>query len=81
MILGIVALVLLLYTRLPGGTTAPVAVPALPEAIVLPEGAVPQAVTAGPGWWAVVTEAGEILIFDATGTLRQRLAVDLAEPG
>jgi hypothetical protein len=83
MIAGIVALVALLYTRLPGGATAPAppAPPALPEAIALPEGAAAQAVTAGPGWWAVVTRSGEVLFYDAEGALLRRIeAGELAAP-
>ncbi len=72
MIIGIVAMVALLYTRLPGASSAPT-VPNLPEALALPEGAVPQAVTAGPGWWAVVTDAGDILLFDADGAFLRRI--------
>jgi len=80
MIAGIVALVLLLYLRLPGSAT-PAAPPALPDAIALPEGARAQAVTAGPGWWAVVTRAGDILIYDAGGALTRRIAAsELARP-
>ena len=77
MIAGIVAMVALLYIRLPGGATPPApAVPplALPPTVALPDGAVPQAVTAGPGWWAVVTEAGDILLYDRDGALLRRIA-------
>ena len=86
MIAGIIALVALLYTRLPGGATAPAppappVPPGLPEAIALPEGAAPQAVTAGPGWWAVVTRSGEVLFYDAEGALLRRIeAGELAAP-
>lgn len=83
MIAGIIALVALLYTRLPGGATAPAPAvpPGLPEAIALPEGAAPQAVTAGPGWWAVVTRSGEVLFYDAEGALLRRIeAGELAAP-
>ena len=80
MIVGIVAMVALLYLRLPGGATPP-APPALPPGLVLPEGATAQAVTAGPGWWAIVTAEGDILIYDAAGALARRLsASELAAP-
>ncbi|MFD0979647.1 DUF6476 family protein [Tropicimonas aquimaris] len=79
MILGIGTLVVLFATRFPGGERI---VPAaaeglrLPERIALPDGARPLAVTQGDGWWAVVTDADEILIYDAaTGAVRQRVAV------
>lgn len=75
MIVGIVALVALLYTRLPGPSSAP-ALPALPEALTLPEGTVAQAVTAGPGWWAVVTEAGDILLYSEAGLLVRTISVE-----
>ena len=82
MIVGIVALVVLMARGLDrmspppgqtrGQTTAPL--PALPDTLELPEGASVQAVTAGPGWWAVVTPAGEILLFDAGGALLRRIS-------
>lgn len=76
MILGVITVVGLLVTRMPDGN-----VPVLPETLVLPDGARAQAVTAGPGWWAVVTEDGRILIFDrATGALRQEVAITPAAP-
>lgn len=79
MIAGIVALVWLMYTRLPGGATASPPPPALPAAIALPEGATAQAVTAGPGWWAVVTVSGDILLYGADGALLRRIpAAELA---
>ena len=75
MIAGIVAMVLLLYTRLPGGASDGAArLPALPEAIALPAGEEAQAITAGPGWWAVVTRGGDILLYDAGGALLRRIA-------
>jgi len=80
MILGIVALVVLLYLRLPGASSdAPVAPPSLPDTLRLPEGAAAQAVTAGPGWWAIVTTEGDILLYGADGTLLRRVpAAELA---
>jgi len=75
MIAGVAALVVLLAMRL----TAPPP-PALPERVRLPEGVTAQAVTFGAGWYAVVTRAGEILVFDAdTGALRQRTAIAPAD--
>jgi len=63
MILGLLAIVGLLVTRL--GTPAPL--PALPETIELPEGATPAAVTFARDWLVVVTEAGEILLYRPEG--------------
>jgi Family of unknown function (DUF6476) len=71
MIAGVITIVALLVTRMSQGT------PPLPESISLPEGAKAQAVTAGDGWYAVVTTDNRILIFDGlTGTLRQEVTVD-----
>jgi hypothetical protein len=51
------------------------AVPVLPEAIHLPDGAHARTVTAGEGWVLVLTDADEVLVFDVAGTLRQRVKV------
>jgi hypothetical protein len=73
MIVGVITIVALLVTRM-----SPEALP-MPEAITLPDGAKAQAVTAGDGWYAVVTTDNRILIFDGlTGTLRQEVAVNPA---
>jgi Family of unknown function (DUF6476) len=73
MICGLVIVIFLLVTRLPGVTSAPLV---LPDQITLPTGAKPLAFTMGPGWIAVVTDANDILIFDAaTGVQRQVLHV------
>jgi len=63
MILGLLAIVWLLVTRL--GTPAPL--PELPAAVVLPEGARPAAVTFARDWLVVVTEAGEVLLYPRAG--------------
>lgn len=50
----------------------------LPDEITLPGGARATAFTRGDGWFAVVTEEDEILIFErATGALRQRIQITL----
>lgn len=75
MILGVLAIVVLLVIRLnavPG--------PALPAPVRLPEGVRATAVTAGEGWYAVVTDDGRILIYGTEGALRQEVEVDV-EPG
>lgn len=70
MIVGILGILVVLVTRL--RDTGPV----LPEEVTLPDGTAPVAVTAGPGWYAVVTDDNRILIFDRlTGTLRQSVNV------
>lgn len=71
MILGIAAVVGLLALRL----SVPPR-PTLPDQVQLPEGVRAEAVTFGAGWYAVVTDADTILIFDsATGALRQSVAI------
>ncbi|WP_116131621.1 DUF6476 family protein [Tropicimonas sp. IMCC34043] len=80
MIIGIGVLVVLFATRFPGVKSRP-AVSAqrivLPDTLELPAGATVTAFTQGDGWWAVVTNGDEILIFDAaSGALRQRVAVE-----
>jgi hypothetical protein len=51
--------------------------PDLPEIISLPDGARATAFTRGTDWFAVVTDADEILIFDRiTGQLRQTVRID-----
>lgn len=71
MILGVIAVVWLLVTRMPDANALP-----LPETIALPQGAKAQAVTVGPDWFAVVTTEGRILVYDRiTGALRQEVAV------
>lgn len=72
MIVGFIVLVVLFVTRF--GATPDIA---LPDTITLPDGETAAAVTLGRGWYAVVTDAGDILIFDAeTGALRQRVTID-----
>ena len=67
---GMITLVTLVAVRLPGPA------PALPEAIALPAGVTPEAVTMGRDFVAVVAQ-GEIWIFDRTGgQLRQRVVVE-----
>jgi hypothetical protein len=76
MILGVITVVWLLVTRMPDGRAQ---IPALPPDIVLPAGDVAQAITFGRGFSAVVTQGNSLLIFDAKGTLVQRLELgDLA---
>ncbi|MEM6309194.1 MAG: DUF6476 family protein [Pseudomonadota bacterium] len=75
MILGITTIVVLVFIRFSQETPAQTA-PVLPDSLSLPDGAVAMAVTYGPGWYAVVTRQGEILIFDqSSGALRQTVTV------
>lgn len=81
MIVGMVSVVGLLVLRLSQPSpSAQALVPALPSEINLPDEARPLAVTAGAGWYAVVTEDDRILIFDASdGALLQDIPVLLPQ--
>lgn len=71
MIVGVVIVIGLLVTRLSRDT------PVLPDQIALPDGAKPVAFTQGAGWYAVVTDGNEILIFDRlTGALKQTVMME-----
>jgi len=70
MVVGVLVVIGLLVTRLSSDT------PVLPSEITLPDGAKPLAFTQGDGWYAIVTDREEILIFDRlTGALRQTVKV------
>ncbi|MFK7745966.1 MAG: DUF6476 family protein [Roseobacter sp.] len=50
--------------------------PILPQSLELPGGAAAVSFTQGPDWYAVVTDADQILIYDrVTGQLRQTVDV------
>lgn len=66
--LGMVAIVALLWMRL----GQPV-LPELPENITLPEGAGADAVTFARDWIVVVTDTGEVLLYDRNGVLRDQV--------
>ena len=71
MILGVVVVIGLLVTRLTRDT------PILPSEITLPDGAKAVAFTQAADWYAIVTDAGEILVFDRmSGALRQTVVVE-----
>ncbi len=71
MILGVVVVIGLLVTRLTRDT------PFLPSEVTLPDGAKAVAFTQAADWYAVVTDAGEILVFDRmSGALRQTVVVE-----
>lgn len=72
MILGLVAIIGLLVTRLPGA--APL--PELPAAITLPAGERVEALTFAQGFTLVVTASGRVLVYRANGTLAQELALE-----
>lgn len=71
MIAGLLVVVGLLVTRFYGDG------PEMPASITLPDGSSATAFTRGDGWYAVVTDADQILIFDAlTGQLKQTIEVE-----
>ncbi|WP_420558551.1 DUF6476 family protein [Roseovarius sp.] len=71
MILGFLVIVALFVTKFSSATRV-----ALPDEITLPDGTTPTAFTRADGWYAIVTDADTILIFDeATGELRQTIDV------
>ncbi|WP_298913247.1 DUF6476 family protein [uncultured Roseobacter sp.] len=70
MIGGLLLIIVLIVTRFNDRS------PQLPTEITLPGGAEAISFTQGPDWFAVVTDANEILIFDrVTGQLRQRILI------
>ncbi len=65
---GVLAITGLLWLRL---SEAPL--PELPDQIALPANAKPAAVTFARDWVVVVTETGEVLLYDRQGNLRDRV--------
>ena len=72
MIGGVITVVALLVTRLPQGARP---LPALPAGIALPDGAMPAAITFGPGWTGVVTDRGRMFVFGPDGALWREVDV------
>ncbi len=73
MILGLLTIVALFVIRFSADTKTV----QLPDAITLPDGARATAFTRGSDWYAIVTQAGEILIYNAdNNTLRQRIKIN-----
>ena len=71
-VLSLVGLVVIRFTQEPD--------PVLPPKIAMPKGIEAEAVTAGKGWYAVVTRDQRILVFDAgSGALRQEIKIKPAE--
>lgn len=80
MIGGVITVVAVIVTRMPQAfSSAATLTGALPDAIVLPDGAQAQAATFGTGWIAVVVRgtdgAERILVYAPDGTLRQEVAL------
>ena len=71
MIFGLLTIIFLLVTRLPGATK----LPQLPATITLPAGEKAETVTFGKGFTVVVTESGRVLVYRANGKLAQDVAL------
>ncbi|WBU55581.1 DUF6476 family protein [Paracoccus sediminicola] len=71
MVLGLGVIAAILWIRL----SAP-PLPALPEAVTLPEDATAEAVTFADDRLIVVTDQGEVLVYDPDGALRQRVTLE-----
>ena len=69
MIAGLITIVVLLVTRLPGAAVR------VPEALDMPEGATANAVTQAPGFWLVTTRDGRVLVFEPDGSFQREIAV------
>jgi hypothetical protein len=67
MIVGLLVLIVLIVIRFREDPVSTV-FPDLPAAITLPEGVEVQAVTAGKGWYMIVTETGRALVYSPDGT-------------
>lgn len=76
LILGVITIVGLLVTRLPGASPA---APALPASLALPAGTAAQAITQGRGWIGVVTTDNRLFVFTPEGQLLQEIAITLPE--
>ncbi len=71
MILGFLTIVALFVMRFSAMNSVE-----LPDEIMLPDGAKASAFTRGEGWFAVVTEDDEILVYSrTTGNLLQRVQI------
>ncbi|MDP5305707.1 DUF6476 family protein [Paracoccus spongiarum] len=68
--LGMIAIVALLWLRL-----GQPALPDLPDVIALPEGAAAEAVTFADDWIVIVTDRDEVLVYDRSGSLRDRISL------
>jgi len=76
MIVGVVVIIGLLVMRINSKPAPTASGPDLPASITLPNGTRATAYTVGNGWYAVVTTAGEILIYDTdSGILRQTITI------
>ncbi|WP_052501079.1 DUF6476 family protein [Jannaschia aquimarina] len=70
MIVGLITVVTLLVIRLQAPTVT------VPDALVLPDGASPLAVTRTPSLWIVTTTDGRVFAFAPDGTDLREIAMD-----
>lgn len=70
LIIGVITIVGLLVTRLPGASGV-----AFPEALALPAGVTAEAITHGKDWIGVVSTDGRLFIFAPDGSLRQEILI------
>ena len=66
MIVGLLVLIVLIVIRFRHDSAS---FPALPAAITLPDGVSVQSMTAGPGWYMIVTTDGRALVYGTDGAL------------
>lgn len=76
MILGLLVLIVLIVIRF-RHDSAPL--PILPAAITLPAGETAQSLSAGDGWFLVLTETGRALIYLPDGTLHSTTMIALPD--
>ena len=71
MIVGLLVLIGLIVIRLQQPSVT------LPDALTLPGGEVATAYTQGRGWYAVVTQSNQIIIYDAqSGDIRKTIDIE-----
>lgn len=79
MIIGVITVVAVLVTRMPGAMRTNLS---LPDQINLPDGKSAQAFTQGVSWYAVVTDDDDILIYSRkTGAMVQQISITSAATG
>lgn len=70
MIAGLITIVVLLVTRLPGAAIT------VPDRLQVPAGAEVLAVTQAPGLWLATTADGRLLLFAPDGTFRRAVPLE-----
>lgn len=70
MILGVITIVAVLVTRLPGAAVD------APEALAIPPGTTIVAVTRAPSFFLVTTDDDRLLVFDVDGSFRREVSLD-----